>query len=140
METRKTCYDVGFWQYVYELEKNPFHALIIQKAKQLKALEGKDLFLLSETDAMKLQARKNYLTSELNVLYGFELFTDEMKTSYESSLEKIYDTYHDKIFSLETELYQLRFNYGLLHSYYMDSIESEIFLCDLLINKAGKHG
>lgn len=140
MGANKTCYDVGFWQYIYELEKKPFHALIIQKAKQLKALEDKDLYLLPETDAMKLQARKNYLTNELNVLYGFKLFTDEMKISYESSLEKIYDTYRDKIFSLETELYQLRFNYSLLHSYYMDSIKSEIFLCGLLISKIENHG
>lgn len=135
METKKPCYDVGFWQHVYELEKKRFHNLIIRKAKQLKALEDKDLFLLAETDAKRLQVQMNYLTDELNILYGFEIFSDEMKAAYESSLEKAFDAYHDKIFLLEREVQQLRFDYSLLSDYFIDSIESEIYLCDLLISK-----
>jgi hypothetical protein len=140
MTANKPCYNVEFWEYIYDKERAPFIELIHRKARHLKALEGKDLSVLADKEAMNILKRINSLSEELNVLYGFLLFTDEMKNCYQSSLENIYDTYQNKINHLETLNFQLKKENQLLHDSYLKSINTILALSDLTLNKSKQNG
>ena len=106
METGNPYYDVGFWELVYERERKAYTNLLVRRAKYLKFLEAKDLFAMPEGEANRVQKQINLLTEELNILYAFKLFTDDMVRCYVANIDKIYEAYTDRIHELENELYK----------------------------------
>lgn len=109
METeKKPIYDVGYWEYIYELEQKPYLRLIEKKARYVKELEKIDLFGNPQQQAEKVFKQIKRIEEELNIMYGMKLFMDEMKNCYLDSSEKIYDTYHSKNLALEVENHRLK--------------------------------
>lgn len=138
MKAANPYYDVGFWEYVYAKEYKAYNTILAQKAKHLQALMNKDLFALAESEAQKTQRQILYLESELTQLYGFKLFTDEMRRCYIDSIDKIYNAYHITNLALEVENYQLRQELLLLNNCYITSIDETLFWIDYSI-KATAH-
>lgn len=126
MEAEKPYYDVNFWEYVYEKEAKLFMDFIMNKAKRLKELESKDLFTIPEPEANKIQKQINIISDELNALYGFKIFTDKMKSCYVDSIDKIYNAYHDRNFSLEIENCRLQQENVRLNENYLLSIDETL--------------
>ena len=104
----KPTYDVGFWEYVYELELKRYMKLLRGKAKRLKYLKGLDLFSLPEKKAISSNKQIHLLEAELNTLFGMKLFMDEMKNCYLDSSCKIHDLFYQKNLDLEVENHQLK--------------------------------
>lgn len=127
MATAKPYYDVGFWEHVYEREQKSFNVLLLSKAERLKSLKAKDLFVLPEPEARQTQRAINALTIELNTLYGFKLFTDEMRNCYMDNIEKTCGDSLGRILFLERELHLLALEYGLLLESFTESTNDCIF-------------
>jgi hypothetical protein len=129
-------YYVGFWEYVYEKETKLFDTLLTQKANYLKALKNKDLFAMPDDEARQTQRRITYLSSELNTLYGFKLFTDQMRNCYLDSIDKIYAAYYDRNLDLEMEVYHQYYGYmQLLHDYLLSQDEISYWINYAFKNK-----
>ena len=104
----KPTYDVGFWEYVYELEVKRYLILLEKKAKRLKYLKSLDLFMFPEQKSMSINKQIHLLGEELNALYGMKLFMDEMKNCYLDSSCKIHDVFYQKNLDLEVENHKLK--------------------------------
>ena len=103
LKNPKPTYDVGFWEYVYEMELKRYLNLLEKKANRLKYLKSLDLFMFPEQKAMSINKQIHFLGEELNTLYGMKLFMDEMKNAYLDSSCKIYDVFYQKNLDLEVE-------------------------------------
>ena len=53
----KPTYDVGYWEYVYQIESKTYIQLIIRKARYLQRLEEMDLFSIPESEAISIANR-----------------------------------------------------------------------------------
>ena len=94
MEPAKTNISLAIWDCAYTLEKKTYNDLIVKKALRLKALQDKDLFAIPEIEVKSVVKQIDYLTSELNILYAFKLFTDQLEKSYLTSIDQIFEAYH----------------------------------------------
>lgn len=135
MQAPKPFYDVGFWEYVYERERKGFDSLLLHKAAKLRYIKAKDLLALPEADAMQTQRVIKALTIELNTLYGFKIFTDEMRNCYLDNIEKTCGHSFERILFLERELYLLRAEYARLLERYLESLDACIFWNNLLLTR-----
>jgi len=83
----------AIYEVAYEKEQETFNKYLVSKAKLLKGLRDKDLFLLPEAEAMQLQKQINDVDELVKVLHGFNVFTEDMKQCYEESIDKLYEAY-----------------------------------------------
>jgi len=74
----------AIYEVAYEKEQETFNKYLVSKAKLLKGLRDKDLFLLPEAEAMQLQKQINDVDELVKVLHGFNVFTEDMKQCYEA--------------------------------------------------------
>ena len=138
METESPSIDLAIKEYAYSREKAAFNELLTNKALRLRDLECKDLFALPDAEAQKVHKQIEYLTTELNVLYGFKVFTDLMERSYQESSERILKAYHERNLCLERELSTLSAAYAYLHYNYMATVDSLSFMTDLAMRLSEK--
>ena len=135
METSFTNMSLAIHECIYNLQKKSFTDLIIAKAKRLKSLEAIDLFSVAEKEAENITWQIKYLTDDLQTLYGFKIFTDNLEKAYHKSIEQIFDAYHYRNFSLEMELYQLHKSHSFLGYQHLATIDSLLFMTDIAIKK-----
>ena len=135
METHQTNLSLAIWELSYNQEKKAYKDLIVKKALRLKDLEAKDLFAMPETEAKSITRQIEYLTSELDILYGVKLFTDQLEKSYLNSIDQIFDAYHNQNLLLEIELFELNKSFSFLQELHVTTIESLSFMTDLAIKK-----
>lgn len=133
MKAANPYYSVDFWEYVYARELKAYNAMLTQKATRLQTLMNKDLFALSESEAQKTQKQIQFLENELTQLYGFKLFTNEMRSCYTDSIDRIYNAYHSRNLALEIENHQLRNELLRLNDSYIASIDQSLIWIDCLI-------
>ena len=135
MEPAKTNISLAIWDCAYTLEKKTYNDLIVKKALRLKALQDKDLFAIPEIEVKSVVKQIDYITSELNILYAFKLFTDQLEKSYLTSIDQIFEAYHYRNLLLEMELYQLYKAHSFLQEMNLATIESLSFMTDLVIQR-----
>lgn len=133
----KSNLSMSILESVYTLEKKSFKKLIRQKAKRLQALEVIDLFSIPEIEAQSITKQISLLTRELNILYGFELFTDHLENAYLESIDQTYDACHYLNLTLEIEIYTLTRKYNLLSQEYSSTCDS-ISLMTAIIERQAK--
>ncbi len=133
MKATNPYYSADFWEYVYARELKAYSAMLAQKAARLQTLMKKDLFALSESEAQKTQRQIQFLENDLTQLYGFKLFTNEMRNCYTDSIDRIYNAYHSRNLALEVENYQLRNELMRLNDSYIASIDESLGWIDSLI-------
>jgi hypothetical protein len=127
---------LAIWEYTFALERKKHNDFLVRKAKRLKALESIDQLTKSESEAQLIVKQINYLTSELNILFGFQIFADHLENAYLDSIEQIYETYHNTNTYLESELQSLTFRYNLLHESHLSTIESLLLMTDKVIQQS----
>ena len=127
---------LAIWEYAFALERKQHNDFLVRKAKRLKALESIDLFTKPESEAQSIVKQIDYLTSELNTLYGFQIFADHLENAYQESIDQLYDTYHNKNTYLERELQSLSFRYNLLHESHLSTIDSLLLMTDKVIQQS----
>jgi hypothetical protein len=135
IEPRNTGLSLAIWECSYLREKQGYKDLIIKKALRLKDLEAIDLFSIPENQAKSVTRQMEYLTGELNILYGFKLFTDQLEKSYHDSIEQIYEAYHSRNLLLELELFELYKACAYLQDLQIATIDNVSFMTDLAIKK-----
>lgn len=133
MKTANPYFSVDFWEYVYAREQKAYNAMLTHKATRLQSLMNKDLFALAEGEAQRTQKQIQFLENELTQLYGFKLFTIEMRNCYTDSIDRIYNAYHKRNLALEIENYQLRNELIRLNDSYIVSIDQSLLWIDCLI-------
>ena len=135
MDAAQTNISLAIWEYAYTLEKKTYNDLIVKKALRLKALQDKDLFAIPEIEAKSTVKQIEHLTSELNILYGFKLFTDQLEKSYLTSIDQIFAAYHYRNILLEMEIFQLYKAFSFLQEMNLATIDSLSFMTDIAIKR-----
>jgi hypothetical protein len=126
---------LAIWEYAFALERKKYEAFLVKKAKRLKVLESIDLLSKPELEAQSIAKQIAYLTSEITILFGFQIFADQLQDAYLESNKQIYDIYHSRNIYLESELYRLTLRYNLLHKLHLSTIDSLKLMTDKVIEQ-----
>jgi hypothetical protein len=126
---------LAIWEYSHKIERSKFKKLIVKKALRLTDLESKDLMTLADTEAKSISKQIEYLTEELNILYGFKIFSDHLETAYLESSQQILNAYQSQSGILVWELKELYKSYSFLQEQLESTIENLSFMTDLALKQ-----
>ncbi len=138
-DTSLNAYDTGIWEYVFEMEQTKFLSYIEKRTNRLKSIQGKDLFSLPESEAVKINSQIKFQEEEIQIIYGFYKMTSEMKKCYLDSLQKIHSSYSNQNQKLEIENFNLRKRNAELVNDLTFQVENSSFLLELAHQLCNKY-